>query len=67
MSDEELFTYDNLPFQIIDIVDFFPILKKLEVNNKDANQMITEAKNAASEGKLEQALECYSQTVNILL
>jgi len=34
----------------MDIADFFPILKKLDVNNKDANQMMTEAKNAAAEG-----------------
>ena len=29
LSDEEIFTYENLPFQASDIADFFPILKYL--------------------------------------
>ena len=31
LPDEELFLYENLPFQANDIADFFPILKTLQV------------------------------------
>ena len=46
LSDEELFVYENLPFQPQDIADFFPILKYLPLQNKDVSAFMQEAKSA---------------------
>lgn len=67
ISDEELFTYQNLPFQPRDIYDFHPILKNLNIQNKDAIQFMHEARTAQAEGQLEKAFDGYSQTINVLL
>jgi len=34
-TDDEIFVYENLPFSACDVVDFYPILKQLDVANKD--------------------------------
>ena len=36
LNDNEIFTYENLPFQKEMISDFFPVLKHLNYSNKDA-------------------------------
>ena len=36
LNDDEIFTYENLPFQREMIADFFPVLKHLNYTNKDA-------------------------------
>ena len=67
LSDEELFVSENLPFKPSDIADFYPILKSLEVNNRDVQGALAEAKNALADNQLERAFELYSQSINILL
>ena len=67
VTDEELFTYQNLPFQPSDIHDFHPILKNLNLQNKDAVNFMHEARTAQAEGQLDKAFDCYSQTINVLL
>jgi len=56
-----------LPFCSEDIVDFFPKLKTLTVQNKDVSTLMQEAKAQQSTDQLEKAFETYSQAINILL
>ena len=67
LSDEELFLYENLPFQAQDIADFFPILKHLQINNKDVTSLMQEAKTAQNDGQLEKAFDLFSQAINVML
>lgn len=67
LPDEELFLYENLPFQAGDIADFFPILKTLQVQNKDVQNLMQEAKSALNENMLDRAFDFYSQTINVHL
>lgn len=60
LPDEELFLYENLPFQAGDIADFFPILKTLQVQNKDVQNLMQEAKSALNENMLDRAFDFYS-------
>jgi len=50
LSDEELYTYENMPFHRSIVADFFPIVKHLNYQNQDASQMMQEAVAASSEG-----------------
>ena len=60
LPDAEIFTYENLPIQASDIGDFFPILKHISVQNKDAQMLMQQARNAQNEGNLESAFDSYS-------
>lgn len=53
IPDEQLFTYANLPFHETDFADFFPLMKYLKVQNKDASAMMQQARQAQAEGHLE--------------
>jgi hypothetical protein len=60
LPDEEIFTYENLPFQPSDIADFFPILKYLPLQNRDVSAFMQEAKAAHSAEHYERAFDLYS-------
>lgn len=60
VSDEELYTYANMPFHRGLIADFFPIVKHLNYQNQDASQMMQEAIAASNEGQFEKAFDLYN-------
>ena len=60
LSDAEIFTYANLPFQPESVADFYPILKHLNMQNKDATILMQQARQSQADGQLDQAFELYS-------
>lgn len=60
LPDEEIFVYENLPFQPSDIGDFNPILKHLDISNRDAVMLMNQAREAQAGGHLEAAFDFYS-------
>ena len=52
--------YQYLPFQIGDIVDVYPVIKHLDIQNNDVRQMLASAKQMYKEGYFEKAFELYS-------
>jgi len=67
LPDTEIFTYENLPIQAADIGDFYPILRHVSVENKDATVLMQQGRQAQGENSLEQAYECYSQAINVIM
>jgi len=67
LPDDEVFQYSNLPFKQGDVSDFNPIVKHLNLGNKDASICMQQARQAQSEGHLETAFDLFSQAVNIML
>ena len=60
-------SYCALPFQAEDIVELFPTLKTLDIQNQDVRSGLQSAKQAMKDGYLEKAFELYSQCINSLL
>lgn len=56
-----------LPFQIGDVVELFPVLKHLDLQNNDVRSMLQSAKAAYKDNYYEKAFELYSQCINSLL
>ena len=67
LPDDEIYKYSNLPLHSCDIGDFFPILKHINIQNKDATILMQQGRSAQNEGNLEQAFDYYSQSINVLL
>jgi hypothetical protein len=40
VEDDEIFKYENLPFQNSDVFDFYPIMKTIPIQNKDVGVLI---------------------------
>lgn len=60
-------SYTSLPFQISDIVEVYPVLKHLDIQNTDIRGLLGSAKQAYKDGYFEKAFELYSQCINGML
>lgn len=67
LPDEQIFLYENLPFQADSVGEFFPVLNHIEVTNKDAKILMQQGRQAQNEDNLELAFEYFNQAVNIMV
>lgn len=52
--------YNALPFQMNDIIEVYPVLKHLDLQNTDIRSILGSAKQAYKDGYFEKAFELYS-------
>jgi protein TIF31 len=64
---DQVTQYSSLPFQTSDIVEIYPVIKHLELQNNDVRQMILQAKQTYKDGMFEKAFELYSASINSLM
>lgn len=67
LPDAELFKYDNLPFKPHMIGDFFPILKKINHQNKDSTIFASQGRQFLAENDLMAAFDFYNQAVSVMM
>ena len=57
---EVQYNYQNLPFHFSDVIEIFPVVKHLDIQNSDVRSLLQNAKAAYKESYFERAFELYS-------